>query len=283
MSQDPILRQRLDAAQERRDAFLASEVERNEAEASTRRREDPKPEKSEVTESPMPAEPTNPENDGVPEVAEDDGEDLGHVPKRARVDSGRTDTTKKDGEVLGGSMEEVPVESADPARVGRDEDEEPHTKRMRTQALSVVKGETKTRASWADLADAEDVERCNHSRLQRDGCLRIFDSRNQLFAGACPVSHLGHGTRSEADAHGLSCADDGSPGNLQKEDVSKQPRPETSDRRSTGRYDVCEVFSPARVSLAAEKRSLREGWSLDLSQTCSITGREWNCLLQSDR
>ena len=89
--------------------------------------------------------------------------------------------------------------------------------------------------------------------------------------------------RVRSDANGLACADDGSPGSYNNEHAVRQPYPETSKKRSTSRYDVCEVFSPARVSATAKKHGLRGGWSLDLSQTCQITGRKWNCLVPEDR
>ena len=50
-----------------------------------------------------------------------------------------------------------------------------------------------------------------------------------------------------------------------------------------GTYDVCEVFSPARISEMASKQGLRGGWSLDLSQPCKVTGRTWDCLNEEDR
>ena len=86
-----------------------------------------------------------------------------------------------------------------------------------------------------------------------------------------------------SDTDRLVIADDGSPGNLKKEDAVRQPHPETSNHRRGSRFDVCEVFSPARVALTAEKSGLRGGWSLDLSQPCTVTGRKWNCLVEADR
>ena len=68
-----------------------------------------------------------------------------------------------------------------------------------------------------------------------------------------------------SDADGLVIADDGSPGSSYREDAKRQPHPETSIRSSLGsRFDICEVFSPARTSAMAEKCGLRGGWSLDL-------------------
>ena len=86
-----------------------------------------------------------------------------------------------------------------------------------------------------------------------------------------------------SDPDGLAIAEDGSPGNSYHEDAKRQPHSETSRHRLVSRFDVCEVFSPARVSVAAGKRGLRGGWSLDLSQPCKVTGRTWNCLEDFDR
>ena len=131
---------------------------------------------------------------------------------------------------------------------------------MRTQTLSVVKGQFRNRVSWADLADAEELEEeCKRSRLKCDDCELKFASRNQLFAhvrNTCSVIPSGHGVRS--DAKGLACAAD-RPGKSYKQDAVRYAQPQTPSRRPTSRYDVCEAFSPAWVSSVAEKRELRGG------------------------
>ena len=57
----------------------------------------------------------------------------------------------------------------------------------------------------------------------------------------------------------------------------------SSRQRGESMYDVCEVFSPARVVKEAGKIGLKGGWSLDLLEKCSVTGRTWNCLEEKDR
>ena len=43
-----------------------------------------------------------------------------------------------------------------------------------------------------------------------------------------------------------------------------------------GRYDICELFSPPRVTKAAAVAGLRGGWSLDLKHVDPITGCAWD-------
>ena len=43
-----------------------------------------------------------------------------------------------------------------------------------------------------------------------------------------------------------------------------------------GKYDLCELFSPARVTSMATKQGLRGGWSLDLNHVDPITGKKWD-------
>ena len=50
-----------------------------------------------------------------------------------------------------------------------------------------------------------------------------------------------------------------------------------------GKYDVCEVFSPPRVTPFAEARGLRAGWCLDIGTTDTVTGRRWNLIDSSER
>ena len=67
MMKDPILKQRLEAATDRKDRWFASEVEHGDK----RRHEDVKP-----PDPPEPAEPQNLDEDGIPEINEEDGEDV---------------------------------------------------------------------------------------------------------------------------------------------------------------------------------------------------------------
>ena len=42
------------------------------------------------------------------------------------------------------------------------------------------------------------------------------------------------------------------------------------------KYDVCEVFSPPRISSAASARGLRGGWSIDMAIRDPSTGRRFD-------
>ena len=50
-----------------------------------------------------------------------------------------------------------------------------------------------------------------------------------------------------------------------------------------GRYDICELFSPARVTKAAAAAGLRGGWSLDLNHVDPITGCTWDLSTEKDQ
>jgi len=49
-----------------------------------------------------------------------------------------------------------------------------------------------------------------------------------------------------------------------------------ADRKSRGKYDVAEIFSPPRVSLQARKRGMAGGWSLDWMHVDPISGMKWD-------
>ena len=54
-------------------------------------------------------------------------------------------------------------------------------------------------------------------------------------------------------------------------------------RKRSSMYDICEVFSPARVVKIASLQGLKGGWSLDVATTCAVTGRKWDCQKSEDR
>ena len=108
------------------------------------------------------AEAVHPDDDGVPEVVEEDGEEAESPPKRARVTFAYNESNDGAEHVVGGSTEEDAGVSAEGAQEEEeDTGEEPESKRMRTQ-LSVVREKVK-KLSWADLTDAEEEE-CKRSR-----------------------------------------------------------------------------------------------------------------------
>ena len=72
MQKDPILRQRLEAAAHRRDSYLESEVR-----AGDRRPEEtPQPQAAEDRQLPSDDRQAGQEEDGIPEVGDDDGEEI---------------------------------------------------------------------------------------------------------------------------------------------------------------------------------------------------------------
>lgn len=89
---DPILKQRLEAATDRKDRWFASEVKQGDK----RRHEDAKP-----SDPPVEAEPPNLDEDGIPEVNEEDGEDVDRETKRARVASTGEDVAEEEPTVIG--------------------------------------------------------------------------------------------------------------------------------------------------------------------------------------
>ena len=232
----------------------------------------------------MPAQPVAPApavearreylEDEIPEVDEADADDDELLAKRARVrgNTGDSDSIDQAGRSAG-EEDELGVE--------------PQSKRARTGTLSALK------VSWADITEDDidaGVEAC--FTLRCDHCDEVFGSRNHLF------SHLREVRKLEADsllalgflrstADGRARTDEIARGGDKHEHPMRDPHFETSARdsknRKGSRYDVCEVFSPARVAEAARRQGLRGGWSLDLSQRCTVTGRTWNCLVEADR
>ena len=125
--------------------------------------------------------------------------------------------------------------------------------------------------------------------LRCDHCDREFSSRNALFAHLREVrrGELEPETRrivkdlSRSATDGRVRTDEKAWGRVKVQDPSRGPRFETS--RCASRYDVCEIFSPARIVREAEMQGLRGGWSLDLSQRCKLTGSTWDCRVAADR
>ena len=100
MDRDPILKQRLATAKERMDRYLASEVERG----STR----PEPEVRTRESAPVVPEATGPDEDGIPEVGEDDGEEIEQTSKKARTGPRETEeAADAEVEVVDGSTARV--------------------------------------------------------------------------------------------------------------------------------------------------------------------------------
>ena len=49
-----------------------------------------------------------------------------------------------------------------------------------------------------------------------------------------------------------------------------------------GAYDVCEVFSPPRITARARERGDKGGWAVDIAYTDPVTGRSYNLLDPKD-
>ena len=43
-------------------------------------------------------------------------------------------------------------------------------------------------------------------------------------------------------------------------------------------FDVCEMFSPHRMTSVAAKIGLRGGWAMDIASACNVTGSCWDLL-----
>ena len=152
-------------------------------------------------------------------------------------------------------------------------DGEPDSKRPRTGTLNnVVKN-----VSWADIEE-EGPSGIACFSLRCDHCDQEFPSRNALFAhlravrqdeSELLVSQVRKDNPSRSVADGLAHTDETARGGVYDDDPKGAPKVETSKR---SRYDVCEVFSPARLTRRTSAHRLRGGWSLDLSQRCQVTG-----------
>ena len=53
-------------------------------------------------------------------------------------------------------------------------------------------------------------------------------------------------------------------------------KPSAQGWQHPGKYDLCELFSPPRVSAAASARGLRGGWALDVDFIDPVTGSAWD-------
>ena len=299
MQKDPILRVRLESAQNRRDRFLATEVEKGDerrrvpAETSTPapRSTDPAPTRVSAADVPIPEE----EDEDIPEVTEEDVERGSEPPEK------RERTSSHEGESAVGDQEHrsAEVESIVSG------DGEPESKRPRTgtlnqlvvpspkiplnkmETLCVAAGEiplnkmetrcaqseiplnkmetrcaqrTLKNVSWADIEE-EGPSGAAIFSLRCDHCDKEFSSRNALFAHLRSVrkdepDHEPPNDPSRSVADGLAHTDEIARGGLKNEEPRGAPKVETSKR---SRYDVCEVFSPARLTRRTGRHKLRGG------------------------
>ena len=60
------------------------------------------------------------------------------------------------------------------------------------------------------------------------------------------------------------------------EPSGKSPAVTAIPKGKRGKYDLCEMFSPARATKAARARGLRGGWSMDSQWVDPVTNRRWN-------
>ena len=51
----------------------------------------------------------------------------------------------------------------------------------------------------------------------------------------------------------------------------------------SGRYDICELFSPPRVVAEAASMGFRGGWSLGLNRIDPVTNRKWDLSQESEQ
>ena len=127
MAKDPILKQRLEAAQDRRDRYVASEVERGD---EHRAGSEQAKESREATAGSVGGEKRNFDDDGVPEVVEDDGDEIEERPQKKARTGSVGEEAQEDG------PERVVEGSTETTGEQEEESAEPDAKRSRT--LSVV-------------------------------------------------------------------------------------------------------------------------------------------------
>ena len=135
MEKDPILKQRLEAARERRDRYLVGEVARGSTQHA------PVPQQRDEQE--LGPSSHRQEEDKIPEVPKDDGAEVEPMSKRYRA--GAQNPPKETSEVVvdGSAASEIPVSETIPEQsnvreeVNEDEQDEPNQKRMRTSTLSM--------------------------------------------------------------------------------------------------------------------------------------------------
>ena len=280
MKSDPTLNEHLDAAKIRQDEYLARMMERNLGERPATQATPP------ATLPPPPADSSVPvveaEEDGIPELGADvdDETNAGPIPKRARLSTDQEEIdTSGDRAEAGGShghparpADDRPVSSGAPPEADNEEEEDPDgedgpsPKRARVGSVGAVFTQ---KVCWADLAEEEEDER-RRARRQDAGLVLHVENR---FNGSGTIGHVS--------------TDDDSPTRQRKsEEQSKEAAGHVETRggsRSTHVYDICEVFSPTRISRAAERQGLKGGWSLDLSSVCPVIGRKWDCRKLEDR
>ena len=170
MVKDPMFAWRLEAADSRMNRLVESEVKRGD----TRQDNAMATETSgsgDVAPSVKAEDKRDPDDDGIREVDDNDGDELDDVSKRARDenDGDEADVVSKraraessgvgSSAVIHERVERSAEEEAEAQRqdVDLDESEEPNAKRMRSSTLSVEKptvGGAKS-VSWADLTESE--------------------------------------------------------------------------------------------------------------------------------
>ena len=163
MEKDLILKQRLEAARERRERYLEGEVARG----STRHA--PVPQQRDEQE-PGPSS-NRQEDDNIPEGAEDDGAEVEQMSKKSQARSQNQPEEASDNVVDGSAASEIPgsetisEQSNVREEVNEDEQDEPNQKRMRTSTLSMerrrplkvcVSKDRRTRSDTDGLVIADD-------------------------------------------------------------------------------------------------------------------------------
>ena len=205
MVKDPMLAWRLQAADARMNRFCESEVKRGDTRGDDAMATETSG-NQETTTSAETEDKRDPDDDGIKEVDENDGDEVDDVSKHARDenDGDEVDSASKRARIestgVGSSgviqerVERSAEEETEAQRqdVNIDDSEEPDAKRMRSSTLSMEKptvGGAKS-VSWADLTESESPE------LSLNG-------------------------PSRSDANGLACADDGSPGKSKTDDAMR--------------------------------------------------------------
>ena len=226
--EDPRWKSRVESAQERKDHFMAEEIEKDEQEAKRRR--------GERAEEPGGEPPT-----GQPEDSR-----------------GRTGSANRSA-----SMAEAPDDMQ-----GVEAEKQPSEPQPAEDLELPTVGEEKRKAQ--DHGDQP--QKMSKVELQPED-----EVMNWIEAwGGCA-----DGPRT-VDGR---CCDYGPPGRLERtrQKVRWNSDAQEMEERLEETFDLCEAFTPPRVTPYAREAGLKGGWSMDIRVEDPITGRRWDLSLGKDQ
>ena len=322
LREDPVLKRKIEKADARRDHFLAKEVEReddksrridapkagehdgnameeDEVKTSTAsssgqrgaKRAAPETGRGEMADtsgvpvpetappSPLGTAPRSPQSTVTygsdklgSEVDLHDDDDMDFELPQADMD-GNTVTTgaTSSTDTATGATGTLPMEASVDRKRDRDPDEGPGDEgRGDSSALAM---------RWDDMVDDSNdstMTTCVHCNVNFGSINLLFRHARQLEdEKKLLVTDQTFGN-SGSVAFGLARTDEEARVEEKHEDLDKRTHSETQ-------FDVCEIFSPARVCEEARKCGLKGGFSIDLAEADPITGRTWDLSKPHDR